>query len=570
MPQVSEQIIRVCSEQPNINAVMLDKIKHRVCAAEQGPLPATDELREAYGRLVANQSISAHPVLDALLKRRGVRTASGVCIITVLTKPYPCPGQCVYCPTEVRMPKSYLASEPAAQRALRLDFDPYVQVYQRLAALHANGHATDKIELIVKGGTWNAYPWTYQLWFIRRCYDGCNDFFIRNMVREAEPQPIKTHEKLNEFIRDEEKKILTAQMINETAHSRMIGMTLETRPDWVRPHIIHQMRLLGCTRIELGLQHTDDEIMRLTKRGHTLAHTCEAMRLLRLAGFKVDVHTMPQLPGATPAHDRAMYEQIFSDPRLRPDMIKIYPCVVTQNAEIAAWHADGRYVPYPTEDLIELLVGVKSELIPRWCRISRLIRDIPGNEIIAGNRVTNLREVIQKNLRARGLRCVCLRCREISHAGTYADPVRADLSVAESFEESYRASHGTEYFLSIEDPTRALLYAFCRLYIPDAPVAGDEARAKLHTLLPETINTAFLRELHTYGHLVPIAGDAKDAQQHRGLGKKLMARAEEIARASGLPHLAVISGVGVRGYYVKIGFHLQGTYMVKSLRACLR
>lgn len=550
----------------------------RAASSEFGvPLPNTSVLRAAYLSLVARGEITPNRAFDMILRKRDVRTQSGVAIITVLTKPYPCPGTCTYCPSEVRMPKSYIETEPAAQRALTNKFDPYEQIMTRLKALHANGHETDKIELIVKGGTWSAYRWDYQLWFIRRCFDACNDFGT-TVVSESHAvvkdhssgtfqyvdlPEMKTHNVIAAFTEAEVARILEAQTKNETAGNRIIGMTLETRPDWVRPNTIWQLRILGCTRIELGLQHTDNEILKLTKRGHTIEQTEEAMRLLRHAGFKVDVHTMPQQPGSTPEKDYAMFERVFSDEKLCPDMIKIYPCVVTPTAEIAKDFEQGTYTPYPVQDLIEMLVEVKTKLIPRYCRISRLIRDIPGDEIIAGNTVTNLRETIQRIMKDRGAHCKCLRCREIGHAAKENPELLKKFGEAELFIEKYRASEGTEYFISLEDAGRNAVFAFTRLYIPDD--ITDDVVNKLHELLPETKHTAFIRELHTYGFLVPLTGNNEIDQQHKGLGKRLMREAEEIALTHGHKTMTVISGVGVRGYYEKIGYRRIGTYMVKSL-----
>ncbi len=563
----------------------LTELKRRIASEFKMSAPSTAQIRAAYIALVLRGTIQANKHFDSLLRKRDVRTQSGVAIITVLTKPYPCPGKCTYCPTEVRMPKSYIETEPAAQRALANKFDPYEQVRTRLQMLQNNGHEVDKIELIVKGGTWSAYRWDYQLWFIRRCFDACNDFGTGKTAAPGNDElknhesgtfqyvdlpDMKTHDVIAAFTADELTRMGDAQLENEEARCRIIGMTLETRPDWIRPHTVWQLRVLGCTRVELGLQHTDNAILDLVKRGHSIEDTMEAMRLLRHAGFKVDVHTMPQLPGTTPEKDFKMFEILFRDERLRPDMLKIYPCVVTPTAEIAAWHAAGTYTPYPLEHLIELLVRVKAELIPYYCRISRLIRDIPGNEIIAGNTVTNLRETIQRELHARGNTCRCLRCREIGHSSKLAPELLQEFYNAKLNIDEYRASDGTEFFLSIEDPARRAVFAFLRLYIPDIGTQGQDASvAKLHELLPETLGTVFVRELHTYGFLVPLATntDAHDEQQHRGLGKKLMLAAEEIAQSRGITRMTVISGVGVRGYYSKLGYSRSGTYMVKSLHS---
>lgn len=507
-------------------------------------LPSTASLRRTYLQLVANHEVIASPEWDKILRKRDVRTQSGVAIITVLTKAFPCPGKCIYCPSDARFPKSYLASEPAAQRALIHKFDPYAQVWSRLATLVANGHPVDKLELIVKGGTWSAYTGDYQQWFIRRCFEAANDF----PKKQRADRPQNT--------------LLAAQKINESARQRIIGITLETRPDWIRPQTIVQMRVLGATRIELGLQHTDDAILLRVRRGHTLAQTMEALRLLRQAGFKVDVHTMPQLPGSTARKDFLMYQKLFDDYRLRPDMIKIYPCVVLAGTELARQLAAKEFRPYAQKKLEAMLVQVKSEIIPYYCRISRLIRDISSTEILAGNTMTNLREKLQQLLRAQKKSCRCLRCREVGHVLKENLISAQSLRNAKLFVQEYRASDGQEFFLSLENKTRAAVLAFLRLYLPNK--TDDAAVQKIHEMLPETADAAFVRELHTYGFLVPI-GKKGTAAQHQGLGTRLMAEAEKIATSRGFSQMTVISGVGVRGYYRLLGYRRHGTYMVKSL-----
>ena len=302
------------------------------------------------------------------------------------------------------------------------------------------------------------------------------------------------------------------------------------------------MRILGCTRVEMGIQHTDNKILRLTKRGHTIEDAKKATALLRGYGFKIDFHLMPQLPGSTPTKDYKMFEKIFADPDLRPDMIKIYPCTVVINSELYRWYKKGQFKPYADKKLIAMLMKVKSKIIPRYCRISRLIRDIPSTEIIAGNLATNLRQIIQAKMVEDGLTCQCLRCREIGHQ-QLSHPAKIKL-----FIDQYEASGGTEYFLSFEDTARRAVFAFCRLRL--------DARG----LYP-----AFIRELHTYGQLMPLGQRSKKASQHRGLGRRLIAEAEKIAREHGADTIAVISGIGVRGYYKKLGYKLQKTYMVKKL-----
>ncbi len=321
------------------------------------------------------------------------------------------------------------------------------------------------------------------------------------------------------------------------------------------------MRQQGCTRIELGLQAPDDTILTLIKRGHTVRQFRDAMHLLRQAGFKVDLHFMPDLPGTTPAHDVEMYKLLFSDPSLKPDMVKIYPNTVIPSAELYEWFKDGRYKPYGEKELFNALLEMKIAT-PRYCRISRLIRDIPENEIIAGNKVTNLREELEATLQSRGERCVCLRCREISRQYKH---LKND-TVPTLFIETYETIGGTEYFLTYEDPNRIAVYGFLRLRIP------DHAPAKLlSTIMPELSHAAFIRELHVYGQLVGIGKQDNDASQHKGLGKKLVAAAERIVRdytatnhsPYPIKRIAVISGVGVRDYYRKWGYRKAGTYMIK-------
>lgn len=483
--------------------------------------------------------------LERLLRCKTVRTDSGVAPITLLTKPYACPGKCVYCPTEARMPKSYVASEPAAARALQLKFDPYTQVVQRVQALERNGHDAKKIELIIKGGTWSAYPWTYRKWFVKRCFDAANHLSVSK--RKARFG-----------------SLASSQKANESAEYRMIGITIETRPDWITPKEIVRLRELGVTRVELGVQALDDKILELTKRGHTVEHTVQATALLKAAAFKTDYHILPGQPGSTVARDIEMFDQLFSDERFCPDMIKLYPCVVLPSAELAEWHARGEFKALEGEELIEMLVRMQS-VIPRYCRVSRLIRDFPSFEISAGNKVTNLRDVIEVRMKERGIQCQCLRCREAGHRPPFAADTKLKV-----FSDVYRNAFGTEYFLSVEDEARTTVVSFLRLRLPDRKPVVDNPKTKkmldeVSRELPELKDCALIRELHTYGQALTLADSRMGAPQHRGWGKVLMAEAEKIARQEGYAGLIVISGVGVREYYRKRGFRLVGTYMKKKI-----
>jgi elongator complex protein 3 len=536
---LANKIIITAVEKKVAEAADFLSSKQSLASSVKATQPTHQVLLKAYHNLVKNKKIIAWPPLEKMLKTREVRTLSGVAIITVLTKPAGCPGRCVYCPNDPTMPKSYLPKEPAAARALALKFNPYTQVKRRIEILERNGHKTDKLELIVKGGTWSAYPKKYQKWFIARCFEAANG---RNKTIKQQKNK-------------KAKGLELVQKINESAEHRIIGLTLETRPDFITSEEIVQLRRLGCTRIELGVQTVDDKILAKTRRGHTAEDAARATALLRDAGFKVDYHLMPALPGSTPKKDLESFAKIFSDSRYRPDMIKIYPCSVIPGTELYNWWKAGKYKPYSTKQLLNLIIKMKT-LVPPYVRISRIIRDIPGDDIAAGSLVTSLRQNIQKEMKARGLKCRCIRCREIGRQklSITNDELRIK-NEQKLFITKYKASEGTEYFLSIEDPQRDVLFAFCRLRLPET--SPD--------FLPELNSSALIRELHTYGHLVPIDEKSAGASQHIGFGRQLMQEAEKIAHQNGYEKIAVISGIGVRAYYKKLGYRQNGTYMVKNI-----
>ena len=520
------------------------------------PIPQNRMIRAAHEALIKSGELERTAEMDELLTVSHIRSQSGVAIITLLTMPYPCPGKCVFCPDEVRMPKSYVASEPAAARALMLNFDPYLQTARRIQALEENGHPADKIELIFKGGTWSSYPIAYQQWFIQQCFQAMNEYGI--VHRNFSPDPESPYSR---FIGTEKEswsidKLFDDQKKNETANYRCIGLTIETRPDFVSSQEIKRLRMLGCTRVELGLQTTEDAVHELTQRGHDSQAVARATKMLKDAGFKVDHHLMPGLPGATPESDLQTARDVFETPHYQPDTVKLYPCVVTPNTVLEQWWKDGTYTPYTAEQIVSLLSKIKS-IVPPYVRIARVIRDFPSTEITAGNMVTNLREEILKYMSANDMRCHCLRCREVGHESLFKGIAPDKLPVL--CEHTYDASGGKEVFLSFEDEKKEVLYAFLRLRIPSTD------NAKVLGVLPELADCALIRELHTYGHLVPISAQEKDASQHKGYGKRLLERAEQLAREAGYAKIAVISGIGVREYYKKLGYALEGTYMVKYL-----
>ncbi len=334
----------------------------------------------AYHEMVSKGELPEDTLLLERLRMKPVRTLSGVTTVTVLTKPYPCPGKCILCPTDVRMPKSYLPDEPGAMRGLEHDFDPYAQVRSRLQALEILGHPTDKIELLILGGTWSSYRRDYQAWFIQRCFDAMNGMDSPDLP--------------------------TAQTWNETALHRNVGLVVETRPDEIDPDELRWLRQLGVTKVQMGAQSLDDRILELNRRGHDVECTRQAAALLRAAGFKIVLHWMPNLLGATPESDRRDFARLWQG--FCPDEIKIYPNQLLANAELYEVWKRGGFQPYTTRQLIDLLADIKPT-IPRYCRVNRVIRDIPSTHVVEGNRRTSLRQDVQKELRRRGTRCQCVR-----------------------------------------------------------------------------------------------------------------------------------------------------------------
>ena len=471
--------------------------------------------------MVKKDKIKPNLALENLLKTRKVRTLSGIASITVITKPYPCPGNCLYCPNEKEMPKSYLANEPACMRAVLTKFNPYKQVEARINSLQLTGHTTDKIELIVLGGTWTAYPKKYQTWFIKRCFDAANT------LRDRTPKS---------------KNLKEAQKINEKANNRIIGLTLETRPDYVTIEEIKRMRSLGCTRVELGVQSIYDNVLKYNRRGHNVDTIIKATKLLKNAGLKVTYHMMLNLPKSNPKKDKEMFKKLFSDPDFQPDQLKIYPCVILKTSPLYKLWKQGKHKSYSKKQLVDLLVKIK-EKIPPYVRIIRVIRDIPSQSIIAGNKITNLRQILQQ----KGVKCRCIRCRE-------PRALESGIMNYELRRRNYEASDGQEIFLSFEDVKNDKLLAFLRLRITN------------NWTLPVLKNSALIRELHVYGQMVPIKKRFKKVPQHTGLGKKLMKKAEEITKKEfGFSKMAVISGIGVREYYQKLGYKLKEEYMIKKL-----
>ncbi len=518
-----EIISRIISLKPGDERVIAEKIG--IC--RKFGLPAVPR----NSALLAAALPEERERLRRLLLVKPTRTLSGVAPVAVMTSPAPCPhGKCLPCPGgpghPFKSPQSYTGEEPAAIRARDHDYDPYRQVQARLAQCELLGHRVDKAELIVMGGTMTARTPEYQNDFVSRCIEAMNDYPLVPAQVSAPP----------DF------EVVSAA--NEQAGVRCVAITFETRPDWCRHGHVERMLALGVTKVEMGVQNTDDRILALNQRGCTVEDTVTANRLLRDAGLKVGFHMMPNLPGADLASDRAMFEDIFSDPRFRPDFLKIYPTLVTPGSGIEPLWQRGEYAPYTEEELIDLIAYAKS-LIPEYTRLQRIQRDIPAKLIVAGSRHSNFRQLAQNRLRETGKPCHCIRCREIGRLPTLADP--------EIRTFTYDCCSGQEHFVSAVSGDS--LIGFARLRFPSSEFSADLKDA------------ALMRELHVYGSIVPLGRTADDEEyQHRSHGKALLARVEEISRGAGYRRIAIMSGIGVRPYYRRQGYERAGPYMAKELK----
>jgi len=462
-------------------------------------------------------------VVEPFLKNKPVRTLSGVAPVAVMTSPSDCPhGRCTYCPGGVsnNTPQSYTGREPAALRASMYDYDPFRQTKSRLGQLQAIGHRTDKVDLIVMGGTFTSRPLDYREWFVKRCFDAMNG--------------------------SESPDLESAQVANEDARARCVGLTVETRPDWFgKAEVEHSLRL-GATKVELGVQILDDQVLDGVKRGHHVKEVVAATKRAKDAGYKVAYHIMPGLPGSTPEKDLASFRTMVEDERFRPDMVKIYPTLVVKGTVLYDDWIAGRYTPMSLEQTVALVADIK-RMVPPWIRILRIQRDIPVALIEAGVRKSHLRELVMARLREDSTPCRCIRCREIGHLPpSKKKPVLSDVVFVDAV---YEASKGIEHFLSFEVPSTDTLIGYARLRFPTSSC-------------PEA---ALLRELHVYGLMVPIDGDPGGNWQHRGYGEKLLSECEERTAKQGIGELRVTSGVGARNYYRRLGYEREGPYMAKRV-----
>ena len=490
----------------------------KLCVDKLGKVPRDSDILAGYRELVIAGKIKESPNLLKLLTTRSVRTLSGVTPFAVMTKPYVCPGQCTFCPLELGMPKSYLSDEPAAARAKQMDFDPKLQIESRLTQLKETGHDTDKIELIVIGGTFSNYPEIYKR------------SFFKDMIDTINGEVSDTLE--------------AAQIKNESALRRIVGISIETRPDWIDEKEVKLLRELGVTKIQVGVQAFDEVILKRIKRGHTLDRVGEATRLLKDAGIKVCYHFMPNLPGSNPELDKQMARLMYEDPRFKPDFVKIYPAQVIAGTEMYNEWQRGEFVPYSDELLKDVLKDLK-KITPPFVRIDRLVRDISKKWVAAGTKATNMRQYIQQEMKKEGWTCKCIRCREVKARDYTTMPNLSDLVID--------TLGGSEHLLTFELDDK--LYSLLRLRLP----------VSLTPQFDELTGAAIIRELHTYGKTVVHDDKNSTKTQHRGLGKLLMAKAESIAKDAGYKKIAVISSIGTRDYYRKLGYNREGLYMTKSI-----
>lgn len=499
----------------------------------------------SYNRVIKNATIlnlaknGEKQIITPILKRRAIRTLSGVSIIAIMTKPLPCPGTCIYCPGEssqpgVKVAQSYTGREPSAMRSINCNFDSYAQVQSRIRDLEAIGHYVDKIIIIIQGGTFLSTDLNYQEEFIKGALEG----IIEKRVKSLEE----------------------AKQLAEKSKRRVIGITIETRPDYCKEIHVDRMLSYGTTRVEIGVQTVFDNIFDLVKRGHTSADSIEAIRIAKDAGLKINAHIMPNLPGSNVDKDLELFKKLFSNQEYRPDMLKIYPTVVLKGTELYNWWIKGKYKPYSLDDLIDLLVYVKQEL-PPYVRIQRIMRDIPAYLIEAGCKKSNLRQLIQRRLKQIDAKCKCIRCREygISKRKEFMD--KSSLNNIKLYRLDYEASKGDEIFLSYENEKDDYLVGYLRLRKPSEFAHRPELNDG---------KTMIIREIKIVGELVPkgLKPNRYIQVQHRGYGKLLMEEAEKIsAEDFDAKRLAVISGIGARDWFYDLGYTLNGPYVSKLINS---
>ncbi len=499
--------------------------------------PSFWHLYFVYKRNFKNKKIKKQ--LIDLLKVVRIRSLSGIVPLSVFTTPKnSCPYNCIFCPIAKRAPKSYFPDEAAVLRAIRHNYHPFKQTLDRIIQFYLSGHPIDKVDLIIQGGTFSFYDKKYREWFVKKIFDCCNSNVEELIVK-------------GRTTRKNSRTLDQAKKTNEKANSRIVGITVETRPDFINENEIKFLRRLGVTRVELGVQHPDDKIYQKVLRGHTVKDVVEATKLLKDAGFKITYHLMPGLPGSDFQKDIQMLKKIFNDNNFKPDGIKFYPTQVVKNSQLAEWYQKGQYKPIASEYLYQLTREFKKNIVPPWVRINRLVRDLTRKDLVYENFPSNFRQIIEKKLKEEKIFCPCIRCREIRNKSVVGQ-VRINII-------EYEASGGKEFFIEAVDEKYQLL-GFLRLRIPSFIFT------KKRFFIDSLNNCSIIRELHIYGQATPLS--QKGEIQHRGLGKRLIAKAEEVSLRFNLKKIAVISAVGVRDYYRQLGFaddRTEWEYLIKKI-----
>ncbi|MFX1338421.1 MAG: tRNA uridine(34) 5-carboxymethylaminomethyl modification radical SAM/GNAT enzyme Elp3 [Promethearchaeota archaeon] len=496
-----------------------------------------------YNKVIKNATIldfaseREKQVISRLLKRRSTRTLSGVSVIAIMTKPLPCPGTCIYCPGISSQPgekvaQSYTGREPAALRSIHNYYDPYKQVQSRIADLEAIGHSVDKIELIIMGGTFLSTDKDYQKTFVKGALEGIIEKRVNNLEK--------------------------AKQYAEKSERRVIGITIETRPDYCKETHVDWMLDYGTTRVEIGIQTIYEDIYELVKRGHSSTDSIDAIRIAKDAGLKINAHIMPNLPGSNFAKDIELFTSLFTIPDYRPDMLKIYPCLVIKGTELYDWWINGKYTPYSTEDLVDLIANAKKNL-PPYVRIQRIMRDIPAYLIEAGCKNSNLRQLVQEKLKMMNDTCKCIRCREYGISNRKKAISERSFDDIKLYRLDYEASQGNEIFLSYENKKENYLIGYLRLRKPSEFAHRPELNDG---------KTLIVREIKVVGELVPkdLKPNRFTQIQHRGYGKLLMDNAEKISLENFDAHkLAVISGIGAKDWFYSLGYKPDGPYVSKKI-----
>jgi len=507
----------------------LHKTKVKLC--KKYKLESVPSDSEILARLPADFSEEEKDIAVSILRKKSMRTISGVAIVAVMTSPESCPhGLCIPCPggPDYNTPQSYTGYEPAAMRALLNDFDPFSQAKSRLIQLKAIGHSIDKIDFIIMGGTFTSRSPYYQSWFLKRCFDALNDKGSKTLSQ--------------------------AKIQNETATSRCIGLTIETRPDWFRLSHADQVLDFGATRVELGIQTVFDDILYNMKRGHTVTDSINATKIAKECGLKVCYHLMPGLPGSDEKKDIECFREIFENQDFKPDMLKIYPTLTIKGTELYDLWKKGQYEPLTTEKASKLIAKIK-DFIPEWVRVQRIQRDVPSPYIDAGVDKSNLRQIVKDEMKKQGFVCNCIRCREIGHKlinqkiNLESEDVSLDLNY-------YKASGGEEIFISLVLEDHDALIGYLRL--------RNIENSHRYELRKDPC--MIIRELKVVGRELSIGERTSNSIQHKGFGKELILEAERICLEEyDKKHLFVLSGIGVKDYYRKLGFKDNGVYLEKIL-----